>query len=63
MENTLKELVEEFSRTAWNEYLPHLSIDCVVFGCGAAMEKRWLLSTMQRPGELNSAYFLPLSCY
>ncbi|OXA90079.1 NUDIX hydrolase [Flavobacterium hercynium] len=39
MENTLKELVKEFSQTAWNEYLPHLSIDCVVFGYNAATMK------------------------
>ncbi|MCM0667048.1 NUDIX hydrolase [Flavobacterium tyrosinilyticum] len=32
MENSLKELVLEFSKIAWNEYLPHLSIDCAVFG-------------------------------
>lgn len=39
MENSLKELVCEFSRTAWNEYLPHLSIDCVVFGYNNANMK------------------------
>ncbi|KUJ60042.1 NUDIX hydrolase [Flavobacteriaceae bacterium CRH] len=39
MENSLKELVLEFSRTAFNEYLPHLSIDCVVFGYNAANMK------------------------
>ncbi|OMQ08941.1 NUDIX domain-containing protein [[Flexibacter] sp. ATCC 35103] len=39
MENSLKELVYEFSRTAWNEYLPHLSIDCVVFGYNVANMK------------------------
>ena len=31
MDSTLKELFWEFSQTAWKEYLPHLSIDCVVF--------------------------------
>ena len=39
MENTLKELVWEFSREAWNEYLPHLSIDCTVFGYNTAHMK------------------------
>ncbi|UUW08683.1 NUDIX domain-containing protein [Flavobacterium plurextorum] len=32
MENTLEKLLLEFSKTAKEEYLPHLSIDCVVFG-------------------------------
>lgn len=28
----LKVLIEEWSETAWKEYIPHISIDCVVFG-------------------------------
>jgi 8-oxo-dGTP diphosphatase len=35
----LKQLIEERSATAWNEYLPHISIDCAVFGFDKASLK------------------------
>jgi 8-oxo-dGTP diphosphatase len=31
-EQSLRVLLEEKSVTAWNEYIPHISLDCVVFG-------------------------------
>lgn len=43
MEKRLKELILEFSKTAWTDYLPHLSIDCVVFGYNAGNMKVLLL--------------------
>lgn len=31
-EENLKSLIEKWSETAWEDYIPHISIDCVVFG-------------------------------
>jgi ADP-ribose pyrophosphatase YjhB (NUDIX family) len=63
----LKNLLEESSKTAWQQYVPHISIDCVVFGFHEASLKVLLLQMkdqdlwglpggyMKKEEELNEA--------
>ncbi len=63
----LKQLLESRSQNAWQQYLPHISIDCVVFGFHEAALKvllpklknqdKWVLpgGYMQKNEELNAA--------
>lgn len=45
----LKEILTERSKSAWNDYLPHISIDCVVFGFHEAALK--VLLTKMKDSE------------
>jgi hypothetical protein len=44
-----KKLLESRSNQAWQDYVPHLSIDCVVFGFQAGQLKVLLVQLMQTP--------------